>query len=540
MGIPIKRVIKTVTRQAPDIVQDVADRTAQTVRTVNPTTITTSNINVPNISTVIPNQTVTNRLGVPIGIGTDVNFDTGRLTGTIFSGNKRYDLEKIYDDFDQAGITPSYLNNYMSEVIEDEGMSKLFETLPLSVDFKPQLDFSVQGWQRSQDFTPITYRNFMQSAGYNMDTIRSRLNLSARNILDGTPLKYRRLSLLSNLEPESINKVNFYSFTPEHIIQNMDEDIAGNVFYRKMYDVFGDSMFDLQKNQPIFSYTGKPTTSVEQAASDFLTQKHPGFNFDPSMTQFTPAYVDQNLPTVEFLRQRFTSLPFDFEHFNWQQGKIPMGSTWGTRGPRPNVGMSVYKNLGQLKEGVPRGYAITETNTSPDSEVLKLIMAQRNYGTNPDQTSIRIINPRGRRNTLQNGAVWFEDLLNDPQIPQSEKLKLLQIQQRGGVSDVTDWLSSETYQRTKDLYDQRAASDIQKLDQYWRQLKKLDPNIGDVNVSVEPFSEYDFGYLMKVGNVAPRIYSPDFHIIKHKNGGRFLRNWNLAVNKLKNNNKFGN
>jgi len=156
----------------------------------------------------------------------------------------------------------------------------------------------------------------MQSAGYNMDTIRSRLNLSARNILDGTPLKYRRLSLLSNLEPESINKSNFFQFTPEHIIQNMDEDIAWNVFYRRMHDVFGDSMFDLQKNQPVFSYVSKPTTSVEQTASDFLTQKHPGFNFDPSMTQFTPAYVGQNIPTVELLRQRYSSLPFDFEHFN--------------------------------------------------------------------------------------------------------------------------------------------------------------------------------------------------------------------------------
>jgi hypothetical protein len=316
MGIPIKRIIKTVTKQVPDIVQETADRTARTVRAVSPTTITTPNVNVQNVSTVIPNQTVTNRLGVPIGIGTDVSFDTGRLTGTIFSGNRSYDLAKIYDDFDQAGISSRYLNDYMSEVIEDEGMSKLFETLPLSVDFKPQLDFSVQGLQRSQDFTPITYRNFMQSAGYNMDTIRGHLNLSTRNILDGTPLKYRRLSLLSNLEPESINKSNFFKFTPEHIIQNMDEDIAGNVFYRKMYDVFGDSMFDLQKNQPIFSYTGKPTTSVEQAASDFLTQKHPGFNFDPSMIQFTPAYVDQNVPTVEFLRQHYHSLPFDFEHFN--------------------------------------------------------------------------------------------------------------------------------------------------------------------------------------------------------------------------------
>jgi hypothetical protein len=67
--------------------------------------------------------------------------------------------------------------------------------------------------------------------------------------------------------------------------------------------------------------------------------------------------------------------------------------------------MSVYKSLGELKERVPRGYAITETNTSPDSEVLKLIMAQRNYGTNPGQTSIRIIKPTGRRNALQNGAV---------------------------------------------------------------------------------------------------------------------------------------
>lgn len=543
MGIPIKRIFKTVTKQVPDIVQETADRTAQTVRTVNPTTITTlniPNINVPNITDVFPNQTVTNRLGVPIGIGSDVKFDNGKLVGTIFSGDKRYDLSKIYDDFDTAGLSPRYLNFYMSDVIDRGGVTKLFETLPLSVDFKPQLDFSVQGLGRLQDFTPITYKNFMQSAGYNMDAIRGNLDRSAKDILNGTPLQNWRLYLLDNLEPQPINKTNFYRFIPEHIIQNMDEDIAWNVFYRRMNDVFGGSIFDLQKNKPIFTYTDKPATSVEQVASDFLTQKHPGFNFDPSMTQFTPAYVGQNVPTVEFLRQRYPELPFDFEHFNWQQGKIPTGSTWGTRGPRPNVGMGVYKSLGQLKEGVPRGYAITEINTSPDSEVLKLIMAQRNYGTNPGQSSIRVVKPIGRRNTLQNRAVWFEDLLNDPQIPQTEKLKLLQIQQRGGTRDITDWLGSETYRRAKELYHQVAVPDMQKLYRHWSQLKKLDPNIGDFSISVEPFSKDEFEYLMNVGNTAPKIYSPHFHIIKHKNGGQLLKHWNLAVNKLKNNNKFGN
>lgn len=541
MGIPIKRIIKTVTKQVPDIVQETADRTARTVRAVSPTTITTPDINVPNVSTVIPNQTVTNRLGVPIGIGTDVSFDTGRLTGTIFSGNSSYDLAKIYDDFDRAGITPRYLNDYVSDVLNSNGgVQKLFETLPLSIDFKPQLDFNIKGWPETRAFTPITYRNLMQSAGYNMNAIRNNLDRSAKNIINGTPLYNWRMSLLNNLEPHQINEHNFDQFIPRHIVQNMNEDIASNIFYRRMDNIFEDSKFNLQTNRPTFSYAAKPITSIEQAASDFLTQKYPEFNFDLTMNQFTPAYANQNIPTIEFLRQRNPSLPFDFKHFYWTQSKIPTGSTWGTRGPKPNVGMSVYKSLGELKERVPRGYAITETNTSPDSEVLKLVMSQRNYGTNPGQSSVRIINPRGHRNTLQNSAVWFEDLINDPQIPQSEKLKLLQIQQNGGIDDVTDWLNSETYLRAQNLYNQRAIPDMQKLHRHWLQLKKLDPTIKDFNISIEPFSKYDFKTLMKVGNVTPRIYSPDFHIIKHKNGGQLLKHWNLAISGLKKNNKFGN
>ena len=64
---------------------------------------------------------------------------------------------------------------------------------------------------------------------------------------------------------------------------------------------------------------------------------------------------------------------------------------------------------------------------------------------------------------------------------------------------------------------------MEKLYRHWRQLKKLDPNIGDFSISVEPFSDFNFRYLMKVGNTAPRIYSPDFHIIKHKRGGQLLK-----------------
>ena len=112
MGIPIKRIIKTVTKQAPDIVQDVADRTARTVRAVSPTTITTPDINVPDVPTVTPVRTVINKLGVPIGIGSDVGFDSNnKIVGTLFSGDKKYDLSKLYEDFDKIGISERRLNN---------------------------------------------------------------------------------------------------------------------------------------------------------------------------------------------------------------------------------------------------------------------------------------------------------------------------------------------------------------------------------------------------------------------------------------------
>jgi hypothetical protein len=123
------------------------------------------------------------------------------------------------------------------------------------------------------------------------------------------------MSLLNNLEPHQINEHNFDQFIPRHIVQNMNESIASNIFYRRMDNIFEDSKFNLQTNRPTFSYTAKPITSIEQAASDFLTQKYPEFNFDLSMNQFTPAYANQNIPTIEFLRQRNPSLPFDFKHF---------------------------------------------------------------------------------------------------------------------------------------------------------------------------------------------------------------------------------
>lgn len=539
MGIPIKRIVKTITKQVPDVVDDVTTAAripAQSIKTVTPTSIS-----IPSVTDVFPNQTVINRLGVPIGIGSDVMFDNGKLVGTIFSGDKRYDLSRIYDDFNQAGISSRYLNDWMYNIKQNAGVQEIFKRLPLTNNFQPQLQLKYKPSRYIPEilFTPESYKQLMKSAGYNDDTIRRNIDSRAFNILNGDIISYG-IGLDRGGTPFGISRINYPNFTPEHIISNIDEDIAHGIFMESMNKAFGLSQFDHGTNTVKFNYTPIKVGDVEVAASDLLSKKYPGINFDPSMSQFTAENAAQNIPTITFLRSKYTYLPFDFDGFIWTQGKI-QPIQWGMAGSRPQTGSEVYKSLGKLRTSVPRGYAITEINTSPDSEVLKLAMVRRNYGTNPGQSSVKIIKERGSRNEMQNNAVWFEDLLNDPQIPQNEKVKLLEIQQKHGISDISpEWYDSETYKRAQTLYHQKAAEDMRKLLDGWRKVKKLDSNIGGVSILVDPFSKYQFQQLFRLGSIAPHIYSPNFHIIKHKNGGSLLNNLQNAIERLKNNNKFGN
>ena len=530
MGIPIKRIIKTVTKQAPDIVQDAVTAAripSQAVKTVTPTSI-----NEPSITDVFPTKTVTNRLGVPIGIGSDVNFNNGKLVGTIFSGDKRYDLSKLYDDFENVGITDKRLNNWLSTT---EGFEDFFTKLPLNANFHPDIQFTV-GTRNPISFTADTYTQLMKSAGYNDNHIKYILDNNYMALLNGKPITFpMSLHLNGRYKPYAITKDNYSFFTPEHIINNMDDDMAENIFYRAMFKHFDPSDLDVDTNNLVFSNTLPDTPHpVLIKASERLSQKYPGLNFDPSLKQFTPTYSGDNIPTINFWRQKHAVLPFDFDIFGWGQGRIDP-KDFGIRGERPQTGLRVYKSLGKLQKSAPRGYAITEINTSPDSEVLKLAMARRNYGTNPRQTTVKIVDPNGSRNAQQNNAVWLEDLINDPQIPQSEKLKLMDIQKNKGVFDPLDdsWLNSESFRQAKILFNQKAVPDMHKLYKGWREIKKLDPSIGDFNISTEPLSISDFGVLLRTGRIAPRIYSPDFHIIKHKNGGSLLNHLQNAIERLK-------
>lgn len=558
MGIPIKRIIKTVTKQTPDIVQDVANRTAQTVRAVNPTTITTptglvvpdirtidpatirmpDRSIIPDISTVTPNRTIVNRLGVPIGIGSDVRIDNGHLAGTLFSGNKRYDLSKIYDDFELEGIDSSSLDAWVNAWLLDSDLDYVLKKLPLTADFKPQLDFVVNNGRYTKHFTPRTYAQLMSNSGYRNEVILRGMQNGSYDILNGTGIFSRHLLLDDNFQPMQMTAQNVPLFTSDYFKRNLNEDTALEIFYNALRNSFDGSYFNPHSGIEV-KFSPVNITDKMRVVSEMLSSKYPQFNFDPSLQQFTPQFSGQNVPTINFLRQKFGYLPFDFSHFNWNQGKI-RSEGWGVRGAQPKVGMEVYKDMGKLKEGMPRGYAITEINTSPDSEVLKLTMARKNYGTNPGQASIKILNKGGNRNTLQNSRLWIEDLLNDPQIPQSEKSKLIDLHDHNGVFNADEWIDTEMFKRAQILFNQRAVESMQKLYQGWHELKKLDPGIGDFNISTTPFSMDDFEELYHVGNTAPELRSPDFHVIKNKNGGRFLENWNLAINKLKNNNKFGN
>lgn len=545
MGNSIRQIFKGIVKQTPDVVEQVSRTAPGFIHDIQPEIIARApNIRLsPALPTVFPIKTVTNRLGVPMGIGNNISFDNGQLTGTLFSGNRRYDLSKIYDDFQRKGVDRRFLGNWMYSL--DNNIEEIVRRLPLTDNFQPNLDFIAHSPYHTANYTPEQYRDLMRSSGYNESAIEDLFGQAAgRYILNGQSVPSWLLNLNYNhgrFAPNAITEYTFTQFRPEHIIQNMTEPIAQNVFIKSLQDTFNSS-FDKDLNIPIFTFTPPPIDDVRIAASNILSAKHPELNFDPSLIQFKPENSANNIPTINWLRTiRKYGLPFDFNNFSWFQGKI-RPKDWGTRDLQPNVGMDVYKTMGKLKEHVPRGYAITEMSTSPDSEALKLAMVSRNYGTGPGQTSVQIINSNGRRNNLQNNALWFEDLLNDPNIPQHEVTKLQEIMANHGLKGEIspEWYNSETYKRAQFLYNQMAVKDMFKLYKGWHRIKKLDPSIDGFNISVNPFSPELFNDLLQVGNVAPYLYSPDFHIIKHKNGGKLLKSLNDAINKLKNNNKFGN
>jgi len=76
-------------------------------------------------------------------------------------------------------------------------------------------------------------------------------------------------------------------------------------------------------------------------------------------------------------------------------------------------------------EDVPRGYAVAETNTSTDSELLKLNGALRRYGFGPGQFSVELVSANPHGNNYQFERMYLRDMLYYRDLlPDNEKVLL--------------------------------------------------------------------------------------------------------------------
>ena len=158
---------------------------------------------------------------------------------------------------------------------------------------------------------------------------------------------------------------------------------------------------------------------------------------------FSDLSEDNYVAIKQFLRSKgYTS--GDIEHMNWFQmnrslptdatGRVLITEADGTvrpikYGERPQFTDKGRYQAGrkalQMFDDVPRGYAVAETNTSLDSELLKLNGASRRYGFGPGQFSVELASTYPSGNNYQFERMYMRDMLYYKDLlPDNEKVLL--------------------------------------------------------------------------------------------------------------------
>lgn len=540
-----------VTRNVIQTAQESAQQAARIPRTINLERSSsglyiatpTQSITQSSVTPVTNARRVTNILGVPIDIGPDANLTKGVPTGTLFSSNGQYDLSNLYNDFENAGLSRRIITGLLRTFNNIDQVARL----PFNENFTPQINFLINRGTQPVKMPVSAYKKMMLDGGYNEDFIDRIIARNLDGLFSGKEMSTLDLHLNHNLEPYGFSKRDWHAFNDQTVLAHLDEDIANSIFKRRL-----DSAFRRPINadaSPSYHFNQLSTASdLERKSANFLQKLYPDLNFDVNMTQFTPQFSGDNIPTINYLRNRYPILPFDLTTFRWGQGRISSNG-YGKRGPRPKTGADVFKEAAQIAKDVPRGYRMTETHTSPDSEVLKLAFASRNYGKGPGQTSVKIFNKNGFRNNQQNNGVWIEDLLDEStgrlNAEELDFLRTLELNHDPSRYSINEHVvknlldqyqitpNSELFQKAKRLYGEKAVDDMKKLFRGWSRIKSLDPDITDFSIKLSPFTKNEFMELLETGHVSPWIESPNFHIIKNKKGGLLFKQLEQSLNTLK-------
>ena len=228
-----------------------------------------------------------------------------------------------------------------------------------------------------------------------------------------------------------------------------------------------------------------------------------------------------------------TQFPGDINHMVWFQA----GNSSGYR-PTNNykkVTNQVNRDVSDLIASIPRGYALGETNTSFDSEMLKLLhtLKNKNYGRGKGQISIEfnkdnhgIVIDSG--NSSHKERIFVKDLYDKykDKLSETDKEVLEEIINRGErtkldkTKELAKNISPELENIIKSEYDNLGKILSTKMQNVWDRLIQKDQTLKDApKIFPSKFNEYKLLDFISEGNITPHINRPSIRIQKNKYGG---------------------
>lgn len=228
-------------------------------------------------------------------------------------------------------------------------------------------------------------------------------------------------------------------------------------------------------------------------------------------------------------------LPGDIHHMGWFQGGTKSG--YKVSDDYINAASKVNNDVSTLMKSIPRGYSLAETNTSFDSEMLKLLysLKSRNYGRGKGQFSLEFNTKYGdvinidSGNTLHKERIYVTNILDKYKHSLNEKdISILEeIINRGKDLDyesskkILNEMSPELKEVIKNEFNNLGINLQNKMQSVWNRLIQKDELLKDAPaISYDELTDFDIQQFIRNGNITPTIRRPSVRIQKNKLGGK--------------------
>ena len=384
--------------------------------------------------------------------------------------------------------------------------------------------------------SPDEARNVLQNLGYRDEAIE-------RSIALGT-IRYKQGPTIKELSRKKLEDI-VNNLDPQQVTEHYAQELTRRKHLQKELGTARGKYKEVLKEP-------------EEGNLDFFELLAERLKIESGLDiDFNDLSEDNYVKIKDYLRTQDLSAG-DIEHMSWfqimeairkdAQGNPLMVDFDGTIKPmefggRPSVDFKGQRaaaaDITELYENLPRGYSIDETNTSVDSERIKLNRVTKNYGTGAGQTTVELVPPdylNQRGNNAQHDRVYLRDLLKyEDQLPDNEKelLHKLLNKEYGNSVTMSDLQGTKLLSIIEEEYNKLAESLEKALTLQWEKIKSLDsrPEIQGVKMpKKKEMSNTDLSMLLDPtvsdGSMSPIIYRQPVKIVKHKHGGPLFTNKN--------------